>query len=245
MFSFLVNIFNNFLYYPLFNFLVLIYNYIPGNDFGLAIILLTLIIRLALYPISIKALNSQRSLQKLQPKLEEIQKKYKNDKEKQTKETLELYRSEKINPFGGLLLAIVQLPILIALYTVFWRGLEPKELLNLYSFIINPGSINAIFLGLVDLSKPNLTFAVLAGIFQFWQTRMLIPKTDKNQLKSNSINTIMQKQMVYFFPVITIIILFKLPSALGLYWTASSIFSIVQQYFIFRKKDQKTKELKN
>lgn len=236
MFSFLVNIFNNFLYYPLFNLLVLIYNYIPGNDFGLAIILLTLIIRLVLYPLSIKALNSQRSLQKLQPKLEEIQKKYKNDKEKQTKETLELYRSEKINPFGGLLLAIVQLPILIALYRVFWQGLEPKELSNLYSFIINPGSINAIFLGLVDLSKPNLTFAVLAGIFQFWQTKMLIPKTDKNQPKSNSINTIMQKQMVYFFPVITIIILFKLPSALGLYWTASSIFSIIQQYFILKER---------
>ena len=96
MFSFLVDIFNNFLYYPLFNLLVLIYNYIPGNDFGLAIILLTLIIRLVLYPLSVKALNSQRSLQKLQPKLEEIQKKYKNDKEKQAKETLELYRLEKI-----------------------------------------------------------------------------------------------------------------------------------------------------
>jgi len=235
MFGFLVNLFNKFLYYPLFNLLVLIYNYLPGHDFGLAIILLTVIIRVALYPISVKALNSQRSLQKLQPKLEEIQKKHKNDKEKQAKETLELYRKEKVNPFGGLLLAIVQIPILIALYRVFWQGLEPRELLNLYGFVANPGSINATFFGLVNLAKPNLVLAILAGLFQFWQTKMLLPKTGKNQPKSNNITMLMQKQMVYFFPVITVIILFKLPSALGLYWTVSSIFSIAQQYLIFRE----------
>lgn len=235
MFGFLVNLFNTFLYYPLFNLLVLIYNYLPGHDFGLAIILLTVIIRLALYPVSVKALNSQKALQKLQPQLEEIQKKYKGDREKQAKETLELYRKGKVNPFSGLLLAIVQLPILIALYKVFWQGLNSQELNNLYSFIANPGNVNPMFFNLVDLSKPNVTFAVLAGITQFWQTKMLMPKTNKNQPKSGSVATMMQKQMVYFFPFLTAIILFKLPSALGLYWTASSIFSIAQQYFIFSK----------
>ena len=240
MFSLLVNLFNLFLYRPLFNFLVLIYNYLPGHDFGLAIIFLTVIIRFILYPVSIKALNSQKALQKLQPKLQEIQKKYKNDKEKQTKETLELYRKEKINPFGGLFLALVQLPILIALYKVFWQGLNSQELSNLYSFITNPVHINSMFIGLVDLSKPNLLFAVLAGIFQFFQTKMLMPRNnpiagEKKQSRPSDISTIMQKQMVYFFPFLTIIILFKLPSALGLYWTVSSIFSIIQQYFIFKQ----------
>lgn len=235
MFEFLVTIFNNFLYYPLFNFLVLIYNYLPGHDFGLAIVLLTVIIRFILYPLSVKALHSQKVLQDLQPKLQEIQKKYKNDKEKQAKETLELYRKEKINPFSGLFLALVQLPILIALYNVFWKGLKSTELLNLYNFVANPGNINAMFLNIVDLSQPSIVFAVLAGIIQFFQTKMLMPNTKKDKSKRADMTSIMQKQMVYFFPVITVAILFKLPSALGLYWVVSGLFSIVQQYFILNK----------
>jgi len=232
----MVNLFNTFLYYPLFNFLVLIYNYMPGHDFGVSIILLTVVIRLILYPVSVKALNSQRALQKLQPQLQEIQKKYKDDKEKQTKETLELYRKEKINPFSGLFLALIQLPILIALYNVFWNGLKTEALSNLYGFVSNPGHIQSIFLGFIDLSKPNLIFAILAGIVQFFQTKMLLPKPDKNQSKGGDMSAVMQKNMVYFFPIITVIILLKLPSALGLYWIASGVFSVAQQYFILNPK---------
>ncbi len=237
MFGFLANIFNVILYYPLFNFLVLIYNYLPGHDFGLAIIILTIIIRLILYPLSVKALNSQKVLQNLQPKLQEIQKKYKNDKEKQAKETLELYRKEKINPFSGLFLALVQLPILIALYNVFWKGLKSTELSNLYSFVANPANIDPMLFNVVDLSQPNLWFAVMAGIIQFFQTKMLIPAAKKDVPKQNDMSSIMQKQMLYFFPVITVVILFKLPSALGLYWIVSGGFSIIQQYFILKKHD--------
>ncbi len=235
MFGFLINIFDVLLYNPLFNLLVLIYNYLPGHDFGLAIILLTILIRIIIYPVSVKALNSQKALQRLQPQLQEIQKRYKEDKEKQAKETMGLYKREKINPFSGLFLALIQLPILIALYRVFWNGLKPQELSNLYSFVANPMHFNAMFLGLMDLSKPNLIFAVVAGVLQFFQTKMLIPTASKDQAKSSDISTIMQKQMVYFFPFITVIILLKLPSALGLYWIVSSAFSIFQQYFIFKK----------
>ena len=235
MFGFLINIFDVLLYNPLFNLLVLIYNYLPGHDFGLAIIILTIIIRFVIYPISVKALNSQKALQRLQPQLQEIQKKYKDDKEKQAKATMGLYKKEKINPFSGLFLALIQLPILIALYRVFWNGLKPEELSNLYSFVANPIHFNAMFLNVMDLSKPNLAFAILAGILQFFQTKMLMPEIKKGEVKSNDISAIMQKQMVYFFPFITVIILLKLPSALGLYLIVSGIFSIVQQYFIFKK----------
>ncbi len=233
MFGSLIHIFDVLLYNPLFNSLVLIYNYLPGHDFGLAIIVLTIIIRCILYPISVKAFKSQRALQKLNPQLQELQKKYKDDKEKQAKETLELYRREKINPFSGLFLAVVQFPILIALYRVFWNGLKPKELDNLYYFVVNPVHINAIFFNLIDLSKSNWIFAVSAGVLQFFQTKMLMP-TMTGKSKNNDMATMMQKQMVYFFPIITIVILLKLPSALGLYWIVSGIFSIVQQYFIVR-----------
>lgn len=244
MFAFLINIFDVFLYRPLFNSLILIYNYLPGHDFGLAIILLIIIIKCILYPVSAKAFHSQRAIQKLQPKLQEIQKKYKDDKEKQNKEILDLYLKEKINPFSGLLLVLIQLPILIALYKVFWKGLQPEELVNLYSFIINPIHINPTFLSIVDLSKPSILFAILAGIFQFWQTKMLMPPA-QHQSKEIDVNSIMQKQMIYFFPIITVVILFKLPSALGLYWTISGILSILQQYNMLKGENIKTASLQN
>jgi YidC/Oxa1 family membrane protein insertase len=238
MFQFIVSFFYIVLYQPLFNSLVILYNYIPGHDFGIAIIFLTIIIRIILFPISVKAVKSQKGLQKLQPQIQELQKKYKNDREKQAKETLELYKKEKINPFSGLLLALIQLPILIALYQVFWNGLNSKELSVLYGFVLNPGQINPLFLQTIDLSKANIIFAILAGLTQYFQTKMLIPqnspKKDKDNKKADFAQ-IMQKQMLYFFPIFTVIILLNLPSALGLYWTASGLFSIIQQYFISDK----------
>ena len=237
MFQSIASFFYVILYQPLFNFLVLLYNYVPGHDFGIAIIVLTIIIRVILYPLSVKALNSQRSLQKLQPMMQEIQKKHKDDKEKQAKETLDLYKREKINPFSGLFLALIQLPILIALYKVFYSGLDPKELTILYSFVFNPGNINPLFLHIIDLSKPSLIFAVLAGITQYFQTKMLLPKTvvkADGQKGEMDVAQAMQKNMVYFFPVFTVIILVNLASALGLYWTVSGIFSIIQQYVIIK-----------
>lgn len=211
----------------------------PGHDFGVAIILLTIIIRVILYPISVKAVNSQRGLQKLQPLMQEIQKRHKDNKEKQASEILALYKREKINPFSGLFLALIQLPILIALYQVFWYGLKPEELSILYGFIPNPGQINSLFLHIVDLAKPNLWIAILAGLMQYFQTKMLLPKENKlllkNSGKSVDMAQIMQKQMVYFLPVFTVIILINLPSALGLYWIISGLFSVIQQYLIFKK----------
>ncbi|MCX6720857.1 MAG: YidC/Oxa1 family membrane protein insertase [Candidatus Staskawiczbacteria bacterium] len=235
MFQSIGNFFYVMLYQPLFNALVMLYNYIPGHDFGIAIIFLTLIIRFILYPLSIKAVHSQKSLQEVQPKILEVQKKYKDDKEKQAKEILALYKSEKINPFSGLFLALVQLPILIALYQVFWNGLKSKELSVLYSFIANPGQINPMFIHLLDLSKPNMILAILAGLTQYFQTKMMLPKKAKTngQDKKADFSQAMQTQMLYFMPVFTVIILLGLPSALGLYWTISGIFSIIQQYLIF------------
>jgi YidC/Oxa1 family membrane protein insertase len=211
---------------------------VPGHDFGIAIIVLTIIIRLILFPVSVKALNSQRGLQKLQPMMQEIQKKYKDDKEKQAKEILELYKKEKINPFSGLLLALIQLPILIALYSVFWNGLNPEELGSLYAFVSNPGLIDPLFINLVNLSKPNLILAILAGLTQYFQTKMIMPKPNvqgSNKKKEADFSQLMQKQMLYFLPIFTVIILISLPSALGLYWTISGLFSIIQQYLIFNK----------
>ncbi len=240
MFELLINIFNTLLYRPLFNFLVLIYNYLPGHDFGLAIIILTLVIRLILYPSSVKSAKSQKALNELQPKIQEIKEKYKGEKEKQARATMELYKKEKINPFGGCLPTLIQLPFLIALFLIFKNfkdGLDFTKLAVLYRFVPSPGIIEEpMFLGLVNLAQPNIILAVLAGIFQFIQTKMIMSKSKKSEAKSSDFSRMMQKQIVYFFPIITVFILLKLPAAIGFYWIVSSLFLIIQQYFILKKR---------
>src|SRR3989344_3192720 len=130
--SFFVTIFNVVLYQPLFNALVFLYNYIPGKDFGVAIIVLTILLRLALYPLTAKALHAQKALSDLQPKMKEIQEKFKDNKDEASRKLLELYQKEKFNPLSAILPIIVQLPILIALYSVFSNGSDTDQLSRLY-----------------------------------------------------------------------------------------------------------------
>jgi len=243
-----INAFNIILYRPLFNALVFLYQFLPGKDFGIAIIVLTVLIRIILYPLMLKSIKSQKMLSELQPKIQEIQQKYKNDKEKQAKEMMQLYQREKINPMGGCLPLLIQLPILIALYRVFWHGMEVGSMSYLYSFVPSPGEINPMFLGLINLAEPSLGLAFLAGISQFFQTKMLMPQTPhqskhgagqaKKQDQMAQFSNMMQKQTLYFFPLFTILILWKLPSAIGLYWVITALFSIGQQYLILKPHAQ-------
>lgn len=235
----LINIFNTFLYRPLFNALVLLYQFVPGKDFGLAVILLTIIIRIIVYPLMVKSIRSQKMLSELQPKIQEIQQRYKDNKEKQAKEMMALYQREKANPFGGCLPLLIQLPVMIALYRVFWKGLDPEAMSHLYSFVPNPGTIDPTFLGIINLSQPIIGLAILAGIVQFFQTKMIMPKKKKKAAKGDQMSrfsSMMQKQMLYFFPFFTVIILLRFPSAIALYWIVTALFSIVQQKLIFKKQ---------
>lgn len=236
--EFFINLFNLILYKPLFNVLILFYQYLPGQDFGIAIILLTILIRILFYPLGAKAIKSQKVLQDLQPKIQDIQKKYKGDREKQTRAMMELYQKEKINPFSGCLPLLIQLPILIALYQVFRRGLVSEEMINLYYFVPNPGQIDPTFFGIMNLAQPSLVLAILAGVFQFIQTKMVAPKTSKikkGEGQMAQFSGMMQKQMLYFFPIFTVLILWRLPAAIGLYWIITALFSIIQQRLIFKK----------
>jgi len=241
--QFLIDAFNLILYQPLFNALVLLYQYLPGHDFGIAVILLTLLIRLVFYPLMVQSIRSQKALAELQPKIQEIQQKYREDKEKQVRSMMELYRKEKINPFGSFLPLLIQLPILVALYQVFWRGLRPEAMGSLYSFVPNPGTIDPAFLGLINLGQASLVLAVLAGITQFVQSKMMMPKGQKlmRNDKTAQFSDMIQKQMLYFFPIFTVFILWRLPAAIGLYWIVTSLFSILQQYFILKPKHAQPK----
>ncbi|MFC1789441.1 YidC/Oxa1 family membrane protein insertase [Patescibacteria group bacterium] len=251
--SSIINFFNLILYQPLFNALVLLYLYLPGQDFGVAVIVLTLIIRFLLYPLMAQSLRSQKTMSALQPKIQEIQQRCKGDKAKQSKEMMELYKKEKFNPFSGCFPILLQLPILIAIYQVFWRGFQMENMTQwLYNFVPNPGIINQTFLGIIDLSKgattqvdektiyliPNIVLILLAGVSQFIQSKMMVSSNPASKNKSGQMgqfSQVMQKQMLYFLPFFTVIILWRLPSAIGLYWIVTTLFSIAQQYLIFKK----------
>ncbi len=232
----MINIFNQVLYYPLFNALIWLYNNIAFHDLGIAIVILTILIRFILYPLSRKAIQSQKAMSTLQPKIKEIQKKYKN-KEEQAKQMMALYKENKVNPMAGCLPILVQFPILIALYRVFFTGLDPEKLNGLYSFVQKPESLNFIFLGLVDLSVRSITLAVIAGILQFIQAKMIMPKKDNSKKKEGlkignlDFSSLMGQQMTYFMPIITVFIALSLPAALPLYWIVITLFGIIQQHF--------------
>lgn len=231
----LTTIFNEALYRPLLNGLVLLYAYLPYKDFGIAIIILTVIIKFIFYPLGAKAIKSQKDLAELQPKMKEIQEKYKNDKEKQSQEIMELYKREKINPLSGCLPLLVQLPVLIAMYRVFWNGLDPEQLSLLYDFVPFLGEINPMFLGFINLSDPNVVFAILVGVFQFLQIKMMSAKKTNNSAKEG-FQERFQKQTQYFMPIFIILILWRLPAALGLYILTTTVFTIAQQYLMMKKK---------
>lgn len=230
------------LYKPILNLLVFFYNIIPGHDLGLAIILLTILIKVIFAPLFSQSIKAQRNMQSIQPKINALKEKYKDDKEKLGAAMMQLYKQEKINPFSSCLPLLIQLPFLIAVYQVFRTGLSNNQIVLLYPFIHNPGVLNPIFLGFVNLSKPNIIMALLAGLAQFWQSKSLMVKQQnkvqgKNDKEVNIANT-MTKQMTYMMPIFTVIIGASLPAGLTLYWFVITLLGALQQYWVFKKMDK-------
>lgn len=237
MSTFFITIF----YQPILNLLVFLYNIVPGHDLGIVIILLTVVIKLILLPLSKKSIKSQKALQDLQPKIEEIKKKYANSKEEMGKKMMELYKENKVNPFSSCLPLLIQLPFLLAVFRVFQNGFANGSLDLVYSFIDKPAHINTVSMGLVDLSAKNIPIAILAGLAQFWQTKMMMTK--KAEIKSEgskdeNMMAIMNKQMLYFMPALTIFIGISFPGGLTLYWLTTTLLTALQQLYIFKDKDK-------
>ncbi len=233
----MIQLFNTVLVQPLFNLLVFLYSTIPGNDLGVAIIVLTILIKVVLLPLSYQSIRSQKALQELQPKLEDLKKRFGNDKEKLARETMALYKAEKVNPLSSCLPLLIQLPFLIAVYHVFQSGLHVESLSQLYSFVPHPTSLNPISFGVLDLSQRNIILAALTGAAQFWQARMMItsrPPKAMSGSKDEDMMAMMNKQMMYMMPILTIVIGASLPSGLVLYWLVTTVLTIAQQQFMFR-----------
>ena len=231
------NFFHTILFEPLFNLLIFFYNTIAFHDLGIAIILLTVTVRFVLYPLLYKSLHNQMIMQKIQPDIQKIQHDHKDNREKQAQMMMELWKQHKVSPFSGFLLLLVQLPFIIILYRIFLSDFSTTALSDLYSFVTNPGSINATLLGFVNLHEKNLIIVAFAAILQYYNGKQSLPKNAgaKPDDKGNK----MARQMVFLGPIMTLLVLNRLPAAVGVYWATTSIFSIIQQWYISKELNRK------
>lgn len=253
-----MNIFDQILINPFFNGLIGIYHILPGQDMGVAIIVLTLVVRLLLATPSAKSISAQRELQLLQPKLDELKEKYKNNREELGRKLMEFYSAHKVNPFSSCLPTLIQLPIIYALYRVFISGLtvDPEtgqlvadQVARLYDGlrdIYASTPLHTTAFGFLDLTATgNIALALITGGLQFWQSRMLVARRapiDTKGAKDENMAANFSKQMMYLFPIITAYFAYLFPAGLALYWLTSTVFQVVQQYIVFRRV-QTPKEL--
>ncbi len=236
MFSFF---FREFLYRPLFNALIFLYQTVSFHDLGVAIIILTLLIRILLSPLSRKSIVAQKEMTAIQPEVKKIQEQHKHEKEEQMKKVMALYKERNINPLSGCLPLLIQLPIVIALYRVFLAGFNEQGLQQLYSFMPRPEIINHLFLGFIDISKKNIVLAVLAGVLQFRQSKMILDEQKKHHTSAEfqtNTSLAMSKQMTYMMPILTVFIAYSVHAGIALYWVVTTAFSVLQQRNILGKK---------
>jgi YidC/Oxa1 family membrane protein insertase len=235
--SFFSYIYQQILYRPILNLLIFFYETIGWHNLGFAIILTTLFIRAVLYPFFHKGAKQQMLMQRIQPHIKKIQEKHKDDRDQQGKALMELYKEHGVNPFAGILLLLIQLPILLAFYWVVRSGVGTGQLVGLYSFIPNPGVLNTIFLGFINLAKPNIVLILLAALSQYLQAKLTLYKQPGTSTLSQAEK--IARQMVFVGPLITILIFYNFPAALGLYWIITSLFSAIQQYFVNKHLQKK------
>ena len=217
-----MSVFRILFYDPLIKLLVFFYNNIPGG-LGMAVIILTILIKIVLNPVNKKTIDSQKKMAGLQPRLKELQKKYKGNKEELGRKTMELYKEVGINPFSSIILFVIQMPVLIAIYQVF------REVPSM-------ADINPFFLG-IDLASTSIVLSLVASALMFVQTKVSLPQSAPGKGKGD-FSDVLQKQMQFVFPIFLFFILKGIPAAIGLYLTVNALLTIIQTVI----SDQKGKK---
>ena len=216
---------------PFYNGLILLIKLLPFFDAGVIVIIFTVIIKLILLPLSIKASRAQLQMKGIEKDLNLIKERYKDNKEEQSRKTIEYYREKGINPFASFFILIIQLPIIIGLYGVFLKsGLPVINQELLYSFIPTPHSVNMMFFGLINIADKSVILAIIAGITTYFQISLASGST-----QGGDIAKAMQTQMKYFFPILVVFISYSISAALALYWVTSNVFAILQEIYIKKK----------
>lgn len=229
---------------PLYNALVWLVGVLPGASLALSVVVLTVLVRFILVPLSKKSLLHQALQRKLQPYIQEIKQKYTDTKEQSAK-IMELYKANKSNPFSGCLTILVQLPILIAVYSVFFRGIEGSEEL-LYAGLQVPENLSTMLLS-IDLTEKSVLMALLTGLIQFLQitfspnmSKAAAPKVDYSQIHPDDrfqakLMNGMQRGTRIAIPLMITIFAMFVPAAVALYWMTSTSFMIFMELY-FRAK---------
>ena len=230
------SIWNSLVYDPLYNLLILLIDHLPGHSVGMAIILVTIIVKIVLFPLTTKSIRAQRAMKELEPELKVLKERHGDDRQKLAQETMALYQKRGVTPFSGCLPLLIQIPVIIGLYWVFSRGLSSIDEKILYSFVDVPASLDMHFL-IFDLAGKSVFLALLAGVTQFVQTHIALgkqtplppPTPDKKPSFQEDFARSMQVQMRYVLPVIVGGISMTLPAAVALYWAISNILSTGQE----------------
>lgn len=237
-------------YRPIYNALIFLVYLMPMHDLGLAIILLTILIRTLLLIPSHKAMKSQKRMQELQPRLSKIKEKYKDDKQKIAMETMTAYKEAKVSPVGSCLPMLLQLPFLIALFYAIRGGINPDNIYLLYKPYVNFGleNINVNFFNILDLTKNNVyVLPLVIGGLQFIQMKLSMAKAaakkaSESSEKSKKSEMIMATNtMTYVMPVMIAVFTASLPAGVGIYWGTSTLYGIIQQIFINKDGGSKDK----
>ncbi len=239
----MTHLYNVVLYHPLYNAFIGIISTFPWLDAGLVVIIFTVIVKLILFPLSQRAVRSQIQIKNIQPEIDALKLKLASDKQAQALAVMNLYKEKKINPFSGVILTLIQLPVLLALYAVFYRGgLDVIHVENLYSFIKAPTEINKMFLGLIDITHKSTIMSLVVALGQYLQIRFTLPKTEK-KIKTDETKTSFQDelsknmnlQMRYILPVIMFVVARSFPVLVSLYLITSSLFAIGQEVYMRKK----------
>ena len=228
-------------YNPIYNALVALVALVPGSDVGIAVIIITIIIRIALLPSSLSAARTQRAMKILEPRIKEVKERHKGDKEKEALETLALYKEAQVNPFASILTVFIQIPVLLALYWVFYY--EPFSTVSainaarLYSFTPMPQTVSLEFLGIISVASKSLFLAALAGLTQFIQAHMALSGTMKpsnDGSMQGNFQKMMGMQLKYVFPFLIAIISYTTSGAIALYFITTNIAGSLQELYVRR-----------
>lgn len=225
--------FHEVIYAPIYNALAFLVLWIPGGDVGLAIILITIVVKLILFPLAVRASRTQHAMRDLEPKLKELREKHKGNAEMLARETLALYRTEKVNPFASILLLLIQLPIILGLYWVILaEGTGSAfDQTVLYSWISAPTTTSFSFLGLIPLAEGSIILALLVAVTQFYQARLMMPVAPVKTGKSfqDDLAASMHLQMRFVFPIVLGVVAYVAGAAIALYFLTANIFGIIQE----------------
>lgn len=236
----MLDFFHDVLYVPLYNVLIWLVGALPGGDVGVAIILLTLAVKVATLPFSISALKTQKAMKAIEPKLKELREKYKDDREKQAKEMFALYKEHNVKPFSSLLTLLIQIPVLITLYLVFLHEKLPEvDTSILYSFVNVPDPVSTLFLGIFAVSGSSLALAAIAAATQFVQAYYAIPVPPKKEgatpaSMQEEFGRAMALQARFALPLVIGVVAYA-SGAVALYFIASNLFAVAQEFLVARK----------